>query len=169
MKDYEHTRPASSPIIRLFGRNSRAAKPELSKADVANRLSRQSIPEEFEQIDGLPDYDDGEDFTFDALAELEATNGGIGVALVRMKALASEIAAIKGLLAQAFGRAGVNSEWWASADYIALLTDDDMQKIATHDQLRTALWQFSQAVNPLALDHAITAVQLAEFHSDFRE
>ncbi len=194
MKDYEHTRPASSPMIRLFRRNSRTAKPEnfdlaeaasrglesyyaavRHKADVNEQIREAFRPERMKE-GLLRDYLDSgrhavpSEFHPDIEAAIdEADRPSISDALARLHALYAEIGAIERLLSDAYERAGEVSEWRASADDVRSLDEDDLQNLDVVTELRRAVWHFSQAINKPALDHAITAVQLAELHSDFRE
>lgn len=140
--------------------NTRAAKPEQPpKAGQSRYYSdyRSPIPEEFE------------DFDFDALASNDRPpRAPISAALERLHAVAKEIEAVRVLLDEAYERAA-SELTSATTEEIPFMTEDGLQSFDVANELRRAIWQLSQSVNRPALDRAITAVQLAELASDFRE
>ncbi|MNE54811.1 hypothetical protein D3C80_1496240 [compost metagenome] len=150
--------------------NTRAAKPEQPPKVGESRYYsgyRGPIPEEFEE-DELPEFDDLADLDFDVLATHQPPRAPITAALERLRAVANEIRAVEGLLGETYERAAFELTS-ATTEEIPFMSEDGLQSFDVVNELRRAIWQLSQAVNRPALDRAITAVQLAELASDFRE
>lgn len=134
----------------------------------AHHNTRAPKPEEFtDEINRLPDFEDLADFDFDALTSLERRQP-ITDALARLLDFAGRIAEIEVKLAIAYQSAEQTTSLH-TAEEIPFMSEDGLQAFDVANELRRAIWHFSQAIDRPALDRAITAVQLAELHSDFRQ